>query len=346
MDQRILFARIGWMTFYRGAKEERPLAGGSYNKENIGSELFNFAKVDGYLYGYVRAGAHGKAINLKRVDPTQDKEAEVKGLTVVFVSKDPEGGGQRIVGWYKDAVVYAANQPHPLKASYKKRIAYCSKGRVSAACLLPTPWRRQAEQPEVRRGAGGMGEANVCYARDTRGNPTVHPWMKRVLRYIETYDGPNLLNKKDEIIEEADQSEAIQKVIEESAGFETNPKIRKAIEEHAMSRATRHFEKQGFTVRPKGKPYDLHCTKGTETRFVEVKGTRSKGESVALTKNEVEFLGKNAGASSLFILHSVEVKPGKSPKASKGKIRMLEPWDQSKGDLRPISYLFRLKATP
>ncbi len=191
-----------------------------------------------------------------------------------------------------------------------------------------------------------MGEANVCYARDTRGNPTVHPWMKRVLRYIETYEGPNLLNKKDEIIQEADQSEAIEKVIEESAGFETNPKIRKAIEDHAMWRATRHFERQGFTVKPKGKPYDLHCTKGTETRFVEVKGTRSKGESVALTRNEVEFLGKNAGASSLFILHSVEVKPGKNPKASKGKIRMLEPWDQSRGDLRPISYLFRLEATP
>ena len=105
-------------------------------------------------------------------------------MTIVFVATDPEGGGQRIVGWYKDAVVYAINQPHPLKASYKKRIAYCSKGRVSAACLLPTPWRRQAEQPEVRRGAGGMGEANVRHASDTRGNPMVHPWMKRVLRYI------------------------------------------------------------------------------------------------------------------------------------------------------------------
>lgn len=186
MGQRVFFARIGWMTFYRGAKEERPLGGGSYTKENIGSELFNFTRKNGYLYGFVAAGKHGRAINLKRVDPTRAKEEEVKDVTVVFVAKDPEGGGQRIVGWYKHAVVYATNKPHPLKASYKKRIAFCMKAKASTACLLPTDWRKQGGQPEVRSGTRGIGESNVCYAYDTDGNPTVYPWMKRVLKYIET----------------------------------------------------------------------------------------------------------------------------------------------------------------
>ncbi|CAL9624223.1 hypothetical protein SUDANB6_05933 [Streptomyces sp. enrichment culture] len=36
-----------------------------------------------------------------------------------------------------------------------------------------------------------------------------------------------------------------------------------------------------------GKPYDLRCTRGTEERHVEVKGTTGAATSVELTINEV-----------------------------------------------------------
>ncbi|MGW8792677.1 protein NO VEIN domain-containing protein [Streptomyces althioticus] len=70
------------------------------------------------------------------------------------------------------------------------------------------------------------------------------------------------------------------------AGYISNPKKRKAIEEHAEQLATAHYEGQGWTVEKLGKPYDLHCTRGTDERHVEVKGTTGAATSVELT-NEV-----------------------------------------------------------
>lgn len=40
-------------------------------------------------------------------------------------------------------------------------------------------------------------------------------------------------------------------------------------------------------VKKLGKPYDLRCTRGTEERHVEVKGTTGAATSVELTINEV-----------------------------------------------------------
>lgn len=66
---RVLFARIGSMTYYAGPQEgdERPTGGGRYNKRSMGHELFNFAEFDGRLYGTARV-KNGR-INLARIDP-------------------------------------------------------------------------------------------------------------------------------------------------------------------------------------------------------------------------------------------------------------------------------------
>ena len=57
MAGRVLFVRIGWMKFYAGAIDERPVGGGSYDKEHIGSELFNFKPKNSFLYGFARGGS-------------------------------------------------------------------------------------------------------------------------------------------------------------------------------------------------------------------------------------------------------------------------------------------------
>ena len=199
MRRRILFARIGWMTFYNGARDERPQGGGSYNTKNIGSELFNFKRVKEYLYGFVKAGSGRRAINLRRLDPTAKGKDALDNVTVVFVAKHPQEGGQRVVGWYKGATVYATKRRHPLKADYKEKIISCFTAPVSKACLLPTSARKE----EVSSGRGGMGQSNVRYylsARHTRKS-----WMEHVREYIEQYAGPNLLDDADA---EAEQSEA------------------------------------------------------------------------------------------------------------------------------------------
>jgi hypothetical protein len=71
------------------------------------------------------------------------------------------------------------------------------------------------------------------------------------------------------------------------AGYISDPKRRKAIEEHAEQLATAHYEGQGWTVEKLGKPYYLRGLRSTEERHVEVKGTTGAATSVELTINEV-----------------------------------------------------------
>src|SRR5580658_4196127 len=126
MGTKVLFARIGWMKFYAGAIDEKPVGGGSYTKEHIGSELFNFKPVGPFLYGFAKGGSRTSAFNLKRIDPGADNSDKLEQVTVVFVAKDPRGG-QRVVGWYENATVYRKWQPHPIQPRYKRRVAFCIK---------------------------------------------------------------------------------------------------------------------------------------------------------------------------------------------------------------------------
>lgn len=321
------------MALYKGAHEERPQGGGSYTQENIGSELFNFKPVKEYLYGFVKAGSGGTAVNLRRLDPAAKGNAELDDVTVVFVARHPREGGQRVIGWYKDATVYAKNGVHPLKADYKKKIVFCLQALASKACLVPTSARKEP----VPSGKDGMGESNVRYYDEHGGRKR---WMERVREYVENYAGPNLLEDEDA---EAEQSEAAEIVIETSAGFETNPRIRRAVEEHAMRCAERHFTKLGFAVKRVGKPYDLLCTGKGVRKFVEVKGTRTGGAAVALTRNEVDFLQKNAPSAVLFVVHSVRLKKGKKPTAYGGEQKRVEPWDSACGVLKPITFFLHFR---
>jgi len=101
---RVLFARIGWMKRYAGPQEgdERPKGGGRYNKKNVGHELFNFAELNGRFYGFARA-KNGR-VKLTRIDPDAKKAEKLDDVLVIFVAR------QCIVGWYRNASVYASIQ--------------------------------------------------------------------------------------------------------------------------------------------------------------------------------------------------------------------------------------------
>jgi hypothetical protein len=314
----MIFARVGWMRYYNGAIEERPRGGGSYNKGNVGSELFNFKSVNKHLYGFVNSGSGKNALNLRRIDPNAARKTRtLDDVTVVFVARNPNEGGQYVIGWYKGAVAYSTKQKHPLKDHRKRSVAFCLTAPASECCLLPT----SARKTEVPRGRGGIGQSNVRYSYDRQ--PISKPWMETIAKYIESYSGPNLLIDPDA---EAENSDSATIAIETAAGFETNPKIRRAVEQRAMRLAEQRFTKLGFK----------------ETKFVEVKGTRTLGSTVALTRNEVDFLGRNAQSAALFIVHSIKLKNSKTPKAYGGETNLIEPWNPSCGVLTPITFFLRL----
>jgi hypothetical protein len=129
-----------------------------------------------------------------------------------------------------------------------------------------------------------------------------------------------------------------------SQGFLVSPAVKKAVEEHAVQIAKSHYEKKGYAVKVKGKPYDLHCTHAKDNQvFVEVKGTQTSGDEVLLTRNEVKFARQNKTDMALFVVHGITVdKLVDPPSASGGTTRLREPWDIDSGELEPMAYSYKL----
>jgi hypothetical protein len=110
--RRMLFARVGWMTYYAGPQsgDEKPIGGGENNKKSIGHEVFNFTNFAGRLYGFVRA-AEGR-LKLERIDPAAGNKDRLEDVLVIFVAK------QKVIGWYAAATVHRTNLvAHEVRAS-------------------------------------------------------------------------------------------------------------------------------------------------------------------------------------------------------------------------------------
>ncbi|MFG3207767.1 DUF3883 domain-containing protein [Streptomyces sp. NPDC048192] len=127
------------------------------------------------------------------------------------------------------------------------------------------------------------------------------------------------------------------------AGYISDPKKRKAIELHAENLAIAHYESQGWTVERLGKPYDLRCTRGTEERHVEVKGTTGAPTSVELTINEVLHARDKDNTVDLYVVSDIALDMQTEPyTASGGEVSHYRDWEPAEEDLRPRRYEYRL----
>lgn len=132
-------------------------------------------------------------------------------------------------------------------------------------------------------------------------------------------------------------------------GLEADPRVRKAIEMHAMMVATNFYEKRGYSVEDvsSNHPYDLLCTKsGAKLRRVEVKGTRGDSSQVNLTIGEVQAAREVSALTDLFIVFDIEVDvSGSNPKASQGKHRLVQRWVPLDEDLSPTMFRYRVPSS-
>src|SRR5262245_65338512 len=102
---KIVFARTGWMVWYDYSREHHaPLGGGSYNDDEVGSEVNNFRRRERSLYGFVRTGEHS-GFNLARIDPSATGDF-LDGVLVLLYATASLHRGQRLIGWYRDARCY------------------------------------------------------------------------------------------------------------------------------------------------------------------------------------------------------------------------------------------------
>jgi hypothetical protein len=339
-SRRVLFARVGWMTYYAGSQtgDEKPIGGGENNKKNIGHEVFNFADFGGRLYGYV-SPTNGR-INLERIDPKAGNRNRLDDVLVIFVAK------QRIIGWYRGATVHKTEVKFPSDVSIeiRKRLEkaktknfklenYRFECPVERAVLLPTHERTHEIPGGVK---GGFGQSNVCYPYQNSGKRKSASWMSEAVSYVLSYDKENLL-KNPNADNESDEAATISQ--EQAAGFQSNAAIRRAVEKFAMAKAHSALVAKGYKKlkdTAKFKPYDYTCERDGKDFFVEVKGTQTPGKTLILTRGEVKHIGSHADQCILVLIHSVSVSGKRDIRVSGGKAVVRESWRVRDEDLSPV----------
>jgi hypothetical protein len=339
---KVLFARIGWMQYYAAPQpsDPRPLGGGSYNEQHRGSEMFNFKRLETrgtgeILYGFVAApNSGGGRLNLRRIDPASNGDS-LAGVLVVFVAS------QKIVGWYRNATVLrelgndSSGQRLKSEGGRTWPARYNLKAVAGEAVLLPLKSRTHP----IPRGKSGLGQANVRYAYSASLKPDLPDWMQNAIEYVNDYEGENLLTNPI-----ADIGIKVDEDLEKSAGYQSDPAIRKAVEDHAMMIVEQEY-RRNYSVRntSKGNPYDLLCEKDGEGVYVEVKGTQTTGGMVSLTYNEVRLAGDARRTVDLCVVHSIKVSSGNQPKTSGGVLVVYPDWNPDEHELKPVHYVCKLK---
>lgn len=128
-----------------------------------------------------------------------------------------------------------------------------------------------------------------------------------------------------------------------SQGIRVPPKVRIAIDAHAMKTAISHFEAEGYAVEDvhKRQPVDLIVRRGREIRRVEVKGTQTTGEEVLLTDGEVKYAREHKPEMLLFIVAEVVVfDEDGAVRVDGGRVSVRE-WNVDEGHLQPMVYKYR-----
>lgn len=130
------------------------------------------------------------------------------------------------------------------------------------------------------------------------------------------------------------------------AGFRTSAAEIKLIEQHAVNLARAHYERDGWTVKEQGKPFDLQVRRGRERLTVEVKGTTSDGCSVFLTAGEVAHHAKAYPSNALVVVHHIVLDRTSIPtKAGGGALCEKRGWMIDQDDLQPVSYRYVVPPT-
>jgi hypothetical protein len=350
MTKRLLFARIGYMQYYAGLQkgDEKPKHGGSYNKNKIGHEVFNFKPARDAVYGffqpYLKRGAE-ITLSLGRIDPAAATADALENVLVVFVSRS-DIRGQVVVGWYNNATVFREYQ-EPRPKMLRENYFFIIKAKAADAVLLPEKLRTYS----IPKGIGAFGRASVVYPYEANGEARnisagKYKWIGNAIDYVSSYDGPNLVknplaNLEDKIGEIAENERASRS----GQGFQVNSEMRRQIEIYAVERAKRHFRNQKYEVEYVGqnRSYDLKCTRGSDLLRVEVKGTQADGSSVILTPNEV--FNAREHKMALYVLHSIRWRRiGKSLRTYGGSELVFNPWtiDQD-GELTPLSFTYEIR---
>lgn len=179
---KVLFCRIGWCESYNGDINDKPVGGGLYNNSNIGFEIHNFKKeCDNKYYGYVEVKG---SINIEKIGSNSDG-AFIDNVLVVWVSTNPKKGGQYIVGWYKDAIIYRDAKKIPANVKANRTITNANTDTYNIEtekAVLIQPISKRNVFPPIE----GFGQSNIWYGTSELN--------ENVVKWISTYEKNNNIN--------------------------------------------------------------------------------------------------------------------------------------------------------
>lgn len=118
-----------------------------------------------------------------------------------------------------------------------------------------------------------------------------------------------------------------------------DPQRRKEIEDAAQDRLMALYRADGWTVVDTrvGHPYDARAFKGDVVRYLEAKGTTTAGDSVIVTRNEVEWARAHVGECVMGIWSGIELSTSGKVVLDSGEFRLLD-WNPASGELVSTQY--------
>jgi len=194
---KVIFCRSTWMDKYEGIE---PLTTGGRHPQTAGwaNEMFNFKKeVDGCYYGGVWVMPRGH-IDLKKIADKREIKSDINGeyideVLVVFVSSSPLHG-QVIIGYYKNAKVYAKpiDNANPTRFVESKNLfaSYNLVCKIEDGLLLSVDDRTH----KIPKGRGSIGQKHIWYPNfyDNNDGAAVRDsaleYIERVERVTDDYN--------------------------------------------------------------------------------------------------------------------------------------------------------------
>ncbi|OBA43997.1 DUF3883 domain-containing protein [Gordonia sp. 852002-51296_SCH5728562-b] len=128
-------------------------------------------------------------------------------------------------------------------------------------------------------------------------------------------------------------------------GFLANAARRKAIEDAAQNWLMQHYRDDGWTVRDTrySGPYDAIATRDGQTLYLEAKGTQGGGESVFLTRGEIEHARRHAGECMIGIWSGMRFTDDGGIDQDEGET-LIMPFEPDTGTLTALQYRWEFGA--
>lgn len=189
----LFFCNIGWMNRYEGLKKrpDKIVGGGKYvDKHKVGAEICNFLIADdGYVYGHVETIKKDSDRKI-RLESFGGKGDSVSGIDVVWTATEPDEGGRRVVGWYRNATVFRERQEFSRLPSQQHKRDQVTNYRICAlakdVCRLDLDKRLLV----MGKGRGWMGRT-PWWTPPKNPSKEIRKFIKKVR---ELLNGPVKMN--------------------------------------------------------------------------------------------------------------------------------------------------------